>query len=99
MKFGYFNKQGESITREEANDKLGDMAYTRVAYTTTLRHIISTVWLAIDHNFGDGEKILFETMVFKRKLWKRMGDTIHQERYSTEQEAIEAHKMLVRKYK
>jgi hypothetical protein len=39
--------------------------------------LVSTVFLAIDHNFGrDGEPVLFETMVFR-------GEEREQYRYST----------------
>jgi len=46
---------------------------------------VSTVFLGLDHNFGHGPPLLFETMIF---------DGFHdnyQERYSTYDEAIEGH--------
>lgn len=50
---------------------------------------VSTVFLALDHNFGSGRPLLFETMTF--------GDDIeHQERYSTWEEAEMGHKKYVK---
>lgn len=45
---------------------------------------VSTVFLGLDHNFCGGPPLLYETMIFE------MGDE-YQERYATEQEAIEGH--------
>ena len=47
---------------------------------------ISTVFLGLDHSFGDGEPLLFETMIFGGKHDQ------YQERYSTWKDAIEGHK-------
>lgn len=51
---------------------------------------VSTVFLGIDHSYGDGEPLLFETMVFG-------GD--HDgfcDRYSTKKEAVKGHKRVVK---
>ena len=51
---------------------------------------VSTIFLGLDHSFGDGPPVLFETMVF--------GDTdldYNQVRYSTYDEAEAGHKALV----
>ena len=52
---------------------------------------ISTVFLVINHNWGDGPPVLFETMIFGGPL----DETI--ERYCTWEEAEEGHKRLVQK--
>jgi len=52
---------------------------------------ISTVFLGIDHNFGDGPPLLFETMVFGGKLDQE------QDRYSTYDEAITGHDKMKRR--
>jgi len=57
---------------------------------------VSTVFLGIDHNFGFGKPLLFETMVFKSK---DNLDEIDMDRYSTWTEAEKGHKKLVEKYK
>lgn len=47
---------------------------------------VSTVFLGIDHSFGDGPPLLFETMIFGGEHDKDMW------RYSTWNEAEEGHK-------
>jgi len=54
---------------------------------------VSTVFLGLNYNYGDGEPILFETMIFGGKLDEEM------ERYSTWQDAEEGHKRWVAKAK
>jgi len=46
---------------------------------------ISTVWLGINHAFGQGDPIIFETMIFGGPLNEQMW------RYRTEAEAIAGH--------
>jgi hypothetical protein len=46
---------------------------------------VSTVFLGIDHNFGGGRPLLFETMVFGGSLDQE------QERYTTRQRALAGH--------
>jgi hypothetical protein len=49
---------------------------------------ISTVWLGIDHQYGDGDPLLFETMVFDKKdEW----NDCYTARYSTWDEAVKGH--------
>lgn len=54
---------------------------------------ISTVFLGLDHSFGDGEPLLFETMVFGGELDQDM------DRYSTWDKAEEGHKKMVERVK
>jgi len=49
---------------------------------------ISTVWLGLDHNFIDGEPLVFETMVFDSL---HSGKDIYMERYTTWDEALAGH--------
>ena len=53
---------------------------------------VSTVFLGLDHSFGEGEPILFETMVFSDG--DGGGDC---ERYKTWEEAEEGHKRICEK--
>lgn len=53
------------------------------------RITVSTVFLGINHRFGDGPPILFETMIFGGKHDQ------YQERYSTLDEAVAGHKRAV----
>lgn len=54
---------------------------------------ISTVFLGLDHRFGDGPPLLFETMVFGGELDQE------QERYSTWDEAEAGHEEMVKRVK
>ena len=48
--------------------------------------VVSTVFLGLDHSFGGGPPLLFETMIFDG------GEEEHCVRYSTWQQAEEGHK-------
>lgn len=50
---------------------------------------VSTVFLGIDHSFGSGEPLLYETMIFGGEHDGYM------DRYSTKAEAIEGHQKAV----
>ena len=54
---------------------------------------VSTVFLGLNHNYGDGEPLLFETMVFGGEHDEEM------ERYSTWEQAEEGHNRWVDKLK
>lgn len=56
---------------------------------------ISTVWLGMDHNFGHGPPLIFESMVFRGG---KNGD-LDCDRYSTRKEALAGHKALVEKWR
>ena len=64
-----------------------------VAKTFVGKILISTAFLGIDHSFGSGPPLLFETMVFGGKL---DDETV---RYTTWEEAEEGHKKMVEKVK
>jgi len=85
-----------------------DIKNRRILETTIGKYWISTVFLGLDHNFGLGEPLYFETMVFntKNKTKCKIGKTeiesvredLDMERYSTYKEAEEGHKKLVEKW-
>ena len=50
---------------------------------------VSTVWLGLDHSFGEGPPLIFETMVFGGEHDQ------YTERYSTEAQARQGHKRIV----
>jgi hypothetical protein len=55
---------------------------------------VSTVWLGLNHNFGEGPPLIFETMVTDPAgKWED-----YQERYSTEEEAMKGHKRAIRRF-
>lgn len=73
---------------------LRDPDARRVAKTHCGDAAISTVFLALDHSFGeDGPPILFETMVFGGELDQE------QERYATWAEAEQGHERWIQKVK
>ena len=50
---------------------------------------VSTVWLGMDHSFGDGPPLIFETMVFGGELDQEC------DRYTTEEQAQQGHAAMV----
>jgi hypothetical protein len=93
----YYDRQGQPITNVFAwGKKLEDRAYQRVAETTLPDgKWISTVWLGLDHNYGDGPPLIFESMVFPKR--GEYGE-LDCERYSTEADALAGHAQLVEKW-
>jgi hypothetical protein len=102
----YFDRQGKPISRDkwaylwadrtgsDSNERRYDTgSYRRVGFDETDGIQVSTVWLGLDHGltFGEGPLEIFETMVFGGQYDQE------QERYSTEQQAIEGHARWVRK--
>lgn len=63
--------------------------------------MLSTVFLGIDHSFGGGEPVLFETMIFEVKngtVGNATGNKDEGEfqvRYCTEEEALWGHDILI----
>lgn len=56
--------------------------------------LVSTVWLGLDHGWGRGSPLIFETMVFRGD---DSGD--EQERYSMEEEALAGHERIASRYR
>lgn len=54
---------------------------------------VSTVFLGLDHRFGDGPPVLYETMVFAEGRTSAWDD--YQERYATAAEAALGHRRVV----
>lgn len=69
-------QEREREARRVALDKVGEVT-------------ISTVFLAMNHGWGEEKPVLFETMVFGGPLDEE------QERYTTWEEAEEGHKRMV----
>lgn len=81
-------KDGRRIALTEKMRPFWWLTFWRRPYTIT----VSTVFLGVDHSFGGGKPILFETMVF--------GSCAHDEaceRYSTYEEAERGHRDMCRK--
>jgi hypothetical protein len=83
----HYDWKGNEITQEEwvnlfsEDRKIGD---DRIG-----EHHISTVYLGLNHQFGDGPPLIFETMImdgpFSDQMW----------RWSTEQQARNGHKAIL----
>lgn len=93
MSIDYYDKQGAPLTREEYSELLAAIGwdYKRVAKTEIGDIQISTVWLGLDHQYGDGPPLIFETMQFGGN------DDQECERYSTIEEAKAGHDAWVKR--
>jgi len=71
---------------------------TRIVKQGTLPNglFVSTVFLGLNHRFGPGPPLLFETMVFPRE---GEYDELGTDRYSTWVEAEEGHAKMVHKWR
>lgn len=67
----------------------GNMDNRRIARTKVGSAEVSTVFLGLNHNWGDGPPLIFETMVFGGPLDEEC------ERYSTLDEARRGHDHMV----
>lgn len=96
MTFNYlnaYNRDGDPITQDEWARLHSDHEYKRVAEDTVGEWWVSTVWLGIDHGYGD-IPVIFETMVFPMSENASTADFStdqHCERYTTEADAIRGH--------
>jgi hypothetical protein len=71
---------GQCESRHVADDQIGDVR-------------ISTVFIGLDHRYGDGPPLIFETLIFGGDL------DGHMWRYSTWDDAEIGHRMAVKKAK
>lgn len=89
------------MTSSAWSEAIGDKAIQRVAETKLGRFWVSTVWLGLDHRFGNGDPLIFETMAFPCDadgMVTSWGD-VESDRYSTEDEARAGHEVIVAKLK
>lgn len=93
----YYDKQGRNIDMNEAAKLLKDMDYKRIAETTLLDgKWVSTVWLGLNHAFGDTRlPLIFETMVFPSR--ENFND-LDCERYTFLEDAVGGHEEMVKKW-
>lgn len=85
----YYDRDGKEITFEELV-AMRDEAYRRVGMTKKGNVSVSTVWLGLNHRFGPGKPVIFETMVFGGKFDMEM------RRYETLEQAKLGHDKMVR---
>lgn len=95
----YYDRQGNPISVEESHRLIKEASargedYKRVSRTEIPGEhkdiSVSTVWLGLDHSFGDTGPLIFETMVFGGRF---DGEC---ERYETEEDAVEGHDRMVK---
>lgn len=96
--YRYYERDGTGISIDldtpEGRAKMSEIwshEYRRVAQDYVGEIHVSTVFLAINHSWGDGPPILFETMVFGYGE----GDEEYQWRYPTEEAALAGHQAIL----
>lgn len=84
----YYDRAGRPVTVEEWIDGF-DIRNRRVARTELGKVTVSTVHLGLNHQYGDGPPLIFETMVLggEHDWWC--------DRYSTEEQACAGHAAVV----
>lgn len=88
----YYNRQGEPISHEEWGRDFRDMSKRRIDLVEySDGDFVSTVFLGLNHNYGEGLPLIFESMSFELGEWNE------QDRYTTEAEAVEGHKAMVKR--
>ncbi len=92
----FYILEGKTVVTTDDSSKWGKVfkGGNRTVCKTKVEEIeISTVFLGLDHQYGEGPPLLFETMVFGGKLDEE------QERYSTWDEAEKGHEGMVERVK
>lgn len=86
----FFDRAGQPLTIERANELLADTEYVRVAEHTEAGCWVSTVWLGTNRNIlGVGPPQLFETMIFGPVMDR------YEWRWPTEAAALTGHDQVV----
>jgi hypothetical protein len=89
----YFDRRGEPIDLMAWAKLFEQRDYQRVAWEILSNgRLVSTVWLGLDHRFGPGVPIIFESMVFALPGRKALDSR----RYSSETAALASHRELTR---
>lgn len=87
----YYDRQGKKINHDAYTALLEDKEYKVVRTQTIYGNLVSTVWIGIDHSFGIGPLLIFETMIFgNNSQWDSFDH-----RYSTESDALLGHTVIV----
>lgn len=92
----YYDRDGTPIGNVMDWARAFERSNRRVALTKVtggnppVTYEISTVHLGLDHNWGGGPPLIFESMAFGPD-----GDDEMMDRYSTEQQAVDGHRAMV----
>lgn len=95
MGIEYFDKDGNPIGMDDYLRLTYDKDYRRVGWTKVKEHVVSTVWLGLDHSYGGPKPVIFETMVFSNE--DNLVD-LDCQRYVTLEEAYIGHITMVYKW-
>lgn len=95
---GYYDRAGSPISIDEFAELSKDLnardrkhvARTTVTDPEGREYDVSTVWLGMDHGWGDGRILIYETMVFGPQPWNKQCW-----RYSSDEEAGRGHARVV----
>lgn len=85
----YYDRQGKPMELMEWASIFEQRDKKQVAHDLVGHVRVSTVWLGLNHAFGDGPPLIFETLVFGGSLDMEM------DRYSTEDQALVGHAAMV----
>lgn len=89
MVVDYYDRDGSPLTRDEWARKF-TYEYKRVELTELGDGVVvSTVWLGMNHNWGEGAPLIFETLVMGGEFDEWM------DRYATEEDARRGHAEVV----
>ena len=83
----YYDQEGNPISGHEWAQMYGDISKRTIARINIGRFLISTVWLGLSYQYGDG-LLFFETMIFDED---KNNQDIGCQRYTTKEEAIAGH--------
>ncbi len=90
----YFDRQGREMQLMDWGSKFEDKEYQIVKQDRIVKYFVSTVWLGINHRFmRQGPPLIFETMVFVDDEKDPLNE--YQEKYSTEEEALNGHEDVI----
>lgn len=85
----YYDRKGKPIDQRKWAELFESVEYRIIGSLEENDIHISTVWLGLDHNWGRGAPLIFETMIFGGPYDQR------QWRWHTENEAEQAHQVIV----
>lgn len=89
MSISYYDRDGTPMTMMAWAMKLESAEARDVAFDEMGDVHVSTVWIGLNHNWGSGAPLIFETMIFGG-----VNDQ-YQERYATEEQALAGHERIV----
>ena len=87
----YYDLEGAPIDFTRWAEIHSDRKQKILKQETLNGRLVSTVYLGINHNYGEGEPLIFETMIFPEGEWQED----YCERYATKAQALEGHERAV----